>query len=136
MLALTVHGIEADHHTCTAYACISLNFLGVLPGSKAVIAHIYYNIHVVDELQVGILISLNILGPEQVTLDIRQCYASFPACTDIQVPINIIPKAQNCTPQVVYLVVPTTILPCSHITIGFATYKLLHIDRDYIFEPV
>ena len=89
---LRVHGLGAVTHTSTAYILLPMYFQGTCcSDKKKVLATFTQEVHLVDNLQAKMLISIDILGPEKIDLLLSQGVAHIGSC-NIDAEITAHPK--------------------------------------------
>src|SRR5438045_7710367 len=92
---LRVCGLGAVTHTSTVYILLSMYFPGTRHSDKKkVLATFTWEVHLVDNLQAKMLISVDILGPEKIDLLLSQGVAHIGSC-DIDAEITARPKGPH-----------------------------------------
>lgn len=74
---ITIRGIGDHRYPCSEYVVLKISITGKNDKSIAV-AQLQYKIHIVDDLKVKVLIRIDILGLEEVVIDIGRRKMRFP----------------------------------------------------------
>ena len=131
---ITVKGIGSSTHACDTYARVDLHFPASIDG-ELVIAKCTREIHIVDYLKAGLLVGIDILGPEGFVLDPGNKTAYIRSCDNAQIDLTVTPRKKKQTPLNVCSSSAVTIPPHSHVRLKANTRKPLGTDGHYIFEP-
>ena len=91
--------------------------------------------HVVDGMKAKMLIGMDVIGPEKITLDIPRRTAFIGSCKDAAIPITVTPRSNQRVSRPVKAGKNITIPPHSHMMIPIQEQDLPS-DRDLLFEPV
>lgn len=87
---ITVRGIGSRTHECQNYVRLSLYLPGSLNG-KVVVAHLERDVHLVDNLRANLLIGMDIIGPERISMDIPSRKAIIGGCRNMLIDLDITP---------------------------------------------
>ena len=131
---ITVRGIGTDRHSTDRYAIVPINLTGKDRKGNPAIARFRREVHLVEELKANFLVGTDILGPEQISIDLGKKEAHIGSC-GVTIPIDI--GSRNTTPavqRVVHLRKTTMIPPHSILSVPIRCLGVPK-DRDYIFEP-
>ena len=134
---VTVRGIGSHTHECNKYVVITVYIPGIVNDSPA-IASITHQLHVVDQLQAKILVGMDILGPEQAVLDIRQRQLTLPRCKNLQARLTVTPKLSRTTGKIVLAKELVTVPPNSVTPVPIQLKKKAYLppNQDFLFQPV
>ena len=67
---VTLRSIRKNRYTINKFAIIKFLFKGNIPEGKEVFIKFNRKVYIVNNLKANILLSINILGPEKVIIDI------------------------------------------------------------------
>ena len=132
---INVRGIGNAFRESDSYLLLDLYLDGVSRGSPAR-GYFRREVHIVNDLKCKVLLGMDILGAEQVTLNMKDKTMVLPTCKDLVVPIRIAPKPNARIRRVVHSK-DQTVIPAKAVA-QVPTYlkgKRLPDDRDYLFEP-
>ena len=132
---INVKDIENAHKKCDTYVLLALYLDGE---SKGVPARGYFRreVHVIKNLKCKLLLEMDILEAEQVTINLTNKTMVIPTCKDLVVPIRIAPKPNARIRRVVHSKDQAVIPPKSVAQVPtYMKSKPLPDDRDYLFEP-
>jgi hypothetical protein len=76
-IPIMVKGIGGKSHSSVDYTVLNFYIKGSTNKTKNAVAHIRWEIHVVDNLGPKLLIGMDIIGPEQIGMDIVNCQLVF-----------------------------------------------------------
>ena len=82
---VSVKSVRPGKHSLFDYATINLYF----PGNKRHTAVVHQEVHMINGLKTQMLISINFLGRESVTIDIGNKRATFGSCNNIVIPLEV-----------------------------------------------
>ena len=136
---LRVRGLGAVTHTSMAYILLPMYFPGTCHSDKKkVLAMFTWEVHLVDNLQAKMLISVDILGPKKIDLLLSQGVAHIGSC-DIDAEITACPKGPPIHATVhtrAHMMIP------AHTCIAVPVRHWLELLRDnltdawdFLFEP-
>ena len=131
---ITVRGIGTNKHLTDKYAIVPISLTGKDHKGHPAIARFRREVHLVEHLKANMLLGTDILGPEQITIDLGKKEAIIGSC-GVNVPIDI--GSRNNTPAIVRAVHirKTTQVP-PHSALAVPIHHLdIPKDRDYLFEP-
>ena len=132
---IRVHGIGDKLHDSSEYTELDFYVAGTLPDQSPAIAHFRREIHLVDDLRAHALLGADILGPEQVILDMGKRTITFPACSNLTASMELTPKGQRIV-RAVRSASKITIPPHTCLAVPVKIRgQSLPADRDYSFEP-
>ena len=94
-----------------------------------------HEIHIVDDLRAKVLIRMDILGPEEVVMDIGRRKMRFPQCGQIVAPLTITPKSIEGQVDRLVRSAKKIIVPLFSIRGILVNTKPLPADQDYLFQP-
>lgn len=86
-IPLKVRGIDSAKHNSNEFVSVSLYFLGRDKSKQLVYARINRKLHFVDSLRANILIENDIIGSEQISIDIAERTALVASCR-VCIPIS------------------------------------------------
>jgi len=89
-----MRGIGSKRHTSTKYVTLSLYLYRSLRGEQA-IAVIKREVYLVDNLAANLLISVDILAPEAIEINMKNKLITLGNCEGIIVPIRITPRGER-----------------------------------------
>ncbi|KAJ5752832.1 hypothetical protein N7520_008426 [Penicillium odoratum] len=131
---IPVSGIGSKHMS-SDYITIDLYMLGQHATCGQAAAKLTIEAHLVDNLKAQLLIGMDIMGSEQISLDFKHRRAIIASCDDIAVPIGICAKPDHVENRPVYASKRTTILPKQSGRVPVKVKTTLPRDRDLIFDP-
>jgi hypothetical protein len=106
---------------------------GILPDGSQAVGHIKRGARVVDKLRANLLIGMDILGPEDMVIDLERHVLRVNACAGLEAPIDIQPKAKRI-PRHIIRAKSTTMIP-PHTSMKIPILKKELPNRDFLFEP-
>lgn len=130
---LKVRGIRTSKHKTDKYVLETLYFPAINNKGQQVIVCIRYELHLIDNLKVNILIGNDIISAEGITINIAKERAYIPGYKTI-VPITARQHGQFVR-RVLYLTTRITIPPQLQAFVAM-NLLLLPSDRDFYFKPV
>lgn len=131
---ITVRGIGDRRHPCSEYVALKIYIAGKDDKGIAV-AQLQHAIHIVDDLRAKVLIGMDILGPEEVVMDIGRRKMRFPQCGQIVAPLTITPKSTEGRVDRLVRSAKRIIVPPFSIKGILVNTKPLPANRDYLFQP-
>ena len=129
-----VQGIGNQVHQCDEFVKLNIHVPGVLPDGTNAIGVLNRGARIVDNLRANMLIGMDILGPEEATIDLAKKVLQLGACNDLQAPVRITPKGMRIQKQIIRAKTTTTIPPHSSMMIPIIRKALP--NRDFLFEPI
>ena len=126
---INVRGIGQDKYVCNEYAEVEL----YLVGPKT--ARLRREVHIVDELKVKMLVGIDIIGPEGITIDIPRKKAIISSCQNVEIPISITSRSPSRTKAAIRSDTPIVVQPQHHQKVAIKATDLPS-DRDLLFEPI
>lgn len=133
--AIPVRGIGERIHNCSEYATFDLYIPGTVNGQPA-IAQITRGARIVEGLRANMLIGMDILGPEDISMIIPKRELHIGSCNNLITSISITPKSARVQ-RVVCAKKEVKIPPGSATTIPIKLKGkgALPKGRDLLFEP-
>jgi hypothetical protein len=134
---IPVNGIAAVL-VSTEYVIFDVFFPGINPRKiemPQVTGKITIEAHIVSKLKSKLLIGIDVLAPEAITMDFMRKTATIASCGSMEFPITLRAKPHHRTPRSVCAAERTVIPPNSQAQIPISVKGSLEEDRDYIFEP-
>jgi len=134
-LPINVRGIGSARNSTDEYAVLDMYIPGEVSGRK-VKAHIRREVHLVDNLKAKMLVGMDILAPEKMSLDLGSEQLFVRSCGDFVAPIQVTAKDNINVRRTVRNEKRIVIPPQSttRIPVQLRTSAPLP-DRDYMFEP-
>ncbi|RFU27753.1 hypothetical protein B7463_g8585, partial [Scytalidium lignicola] len=133
-MLLTVQGIAGNSYKTAEYAIIDIRIPSIESGkskdhhAKAVIQK---EVHIVDKLQANMLISIDVMVPEEMILDLGNKQLHISSCN---VTANVtVRQCARLQAKPVHAR-STTLIPL-HSIVQIPIHQAIHIDQDYIFKP-
>ena len=130
---ITVRGLGLNLHQTAEYAIIPLYFQGLdSAGTKVLAITSPREIHIVDQLKANILISMDVMVPENIDIIVTRAIASIGSCK-VEVPIEV--KSVGKTVRLPVHAKQMIVIPArseAQIPVHYATL----LDRDFLFEPM
>lgn len=133
-MPIRVRGIGDKKHNASHYTKLQM----YLPATNGATALIKREVHIVDNLSANTLISVNILKPEGMIIDLDKNLIIIQSCQNLEVPIKASGKGSRTN---------TTVFSQAHIVVAPHTNKRIQItgprhralrlptNRDLIFKP-
>ena len=132
LILIIVKGIGNRKHNASKYIRLKIYLLG-----KNGTAVIKRELYIVDNLSTKVLIGINIIKPEGITIDLGKDIIKVSTCDDMEIPINIITKGPY---------INATVFSSKRITIPAYTNIVVLVtgpkkrlclpdNRDLIFKP-
>ena len=82
---MEVRGIESVAHNANQFALMDI----YLQGTDGCVALIQREVHLVDELKANMLIGIDILAPEDVSINLSKQEAIITSCANVHIPLSI-----------------------------------------------
>lgn len=130
---IIVRDIGSNRHSTDEYAILSMYFEGSKEG-KPVQAHIRREVHLVDELKANILIRTDVLGPEEVVLDLGKKKAFIGSCK-VTIPIQVKAWSGKSVQRPVHILKTTIVPPLSTLAVPIHQLVTMPVGQDFLFEP-
>ena len=111
-----VCGIGHDTHLADEYTKIAI----FLPGKDRHIARIHQELHLVDNLGLNILLGINILAPEDVSMSPGSKMATIGSCDSIELDLTVQTCSSNMITCCVCMLMPMVIPAHTHMAIPIA----------------
>ncbi|KAH4258570.1 hypothetical protein HBI04_146040 [Parastagonospora nodorum] len=92
---MDLKGIGDDLYRCYSYANILIYFRGVTPDGIEACAAVNIEARIVRNLAPGLLLGMDVLGPEKIIIDIGKRHMLLPHCQGMRIPIATDPKAST-----------------------------------------
>ena len=132
--SVNVRGIKNAFHECVAFIVLNV-FLNETLNSKSVRNQLLREFHIIKNLKCRILIEMNVLEAEQISLNMINKVMIIPICKNLIIDIRIAPKPNVRIKRIVHSK-KKTIIPLKT-TAKISTYlkkRKLFNDRNYLFE--
>ena len=131
---IRVHELRSKIHSCSDFILLDL-YLNSKVDSQVKSAHIYHEVHVIDNLNVKLLLDLNILKSEEIIIDLKKKCLIIHSCQDLKISIRITLKMEMWVLHTVHFKNRVIILSNSVTAIltGIQGAKS-SADQDYLFE--
>lgn len=84
---ITVRGIGTAQYMTDEYAIVPFMFEGTQRG-QPILARFWREVHLVDNLKANLLIGIDVMGPELVTIDMGQKKVILESC-NVEIPVEI-----------------------------------------------
>lgn len=130
---LKVKGIGSLRHESDKFALMALFFMGNNTAGRVVFARIDCKLHLVDALKANMLIRNDIIGPEEISIDIAGQTAFISSC-GIEISIDAKQRG-HVVCQKVLSASPIVLSPQSEMAVS-VNYTSFLDDRDFLFQPV
>jgi len=127
---IQVRGIGAGTHQYGEHA----DLIVYLPGDKARTAVIQREVHIVRDLKAKMLVRIDIMGPEKISIMMDTAEATVGSCKTIRVPLSVHTRSANQVKRTILTERKTTISPRSQVNVNIVRTDLPK-DRDLLFEP-
>lgn len=89
--SITVRGIGSATHPCNKFVHLSIYFQGKAKGISR-IACIKRDFHIVEKLKAKMLLGMDIIGPKQISTDIKKRIAVIGSCKNFEIDLSVIAK--------------------------------------------
>lgn len=122
----------------TEYVVFDVFFPGYNPRkieAPSVTGKITIEAHIVPRLESKLLVGIDVLAPEGITMDLTRRVATITSCDNMEFPITLKAKPHHRPPRPVCAAFETVIPPRAQAQISTSLRGGLEKDRDYIFEP-
>lgn len=106
---IIVRGINFNKHATDQYVIVPINLSGMSKGNPA-IARFRREIHLAQDLKANILLKSDVLGPQQVTIDLEKIETHIVSC-DVTISIDIGSRNKISAVQQAVYIRQTTVLP-------------------------
>ena len=130
---MPVRGVGNKIVRTDEYVQIEMFVPGTIDGKPATGSFVM-EAHIVDDLKANMLIGIDNLEPQGITIDFKTATANVGACDNLTMPINIHARAEAHVKRVVKAKSTVTVPARSTIQVPVA-YKVMSPDRDFLFEP-
>ena len=131
--SLRVKGLGSAMHDTDEYVLIPMYLPGVKTDGNKALACVTREIHLVNGLKANLLMGNDIMGPEEIVLDVSKNEARIGSC-DITISISTRQQNGQYTKRPIRAQKAITIAPRAQQMLPVITPKNLP-DRDFIFEP-
>ena len=132
--AINVRGVGDTMHQCTDFAVLDF----YVPGSnsrKIVLAHFSREIYIVDKLKAKVLMGIDIIGLERMSVNVDLKLLTIRSCEDITVPVSVTPKPNSKIRRSIRSRGKMTIQPHALIQVPIKVAGVLPVGRDLSFQP-
>lgn len=127
---IPVRGLGATIHNSDQYAKVDIYLTGV-DGRTAVITR---EAHIVNDLRAKMLVGIDVLATEGITMDLPRKIAVISSYANIKVPLTITTKSTNQVSKAILAKQRTIIPPHSNLAVAIIEPDLPD-GRDFLFEP-
>lgn len=127
--SITVCELGLNTHESDEYAIIDL----YLSSKNEHIAIISHKAHLVDNLRAQMLVEIDILASEAVSMNLHRQVAVISSCDNVEVPLTVTTCFTNQINQLVYIKQCMIISSKSHNKVAISITELSH-DQDLFFE--
>ena len=135
MTKVTVWGIGNKTHECQKYVQLNLYLFDILNGEPTM-AHLNWDVHLVDELWAHLLIEMNIIDLKQISIDILSWKAVIRECKGLLTLIDIMFWKNDQIHQVIQIFTQIIIsLQFMHSITVKTGKQSLSDDWDLVFNP-
>ena len=131
--ALRVKGLGTAMHDTDEYVLIPMYIPGTKEDGTKVLCRIVREIHLVSDLKAHMLIGNDIVGPEQIVIDVSKSKATIGSC-GVTADITCRQRSQQYTRRAVRTKNALSVPPGSECLIAVARLDLPP-ERDFLFEP-
>ena len=131
---LPVRGIGSNKHFTNEFVLQDIYVPAKNDKAEDITLHFYRELHIVDDLKAGILIGTDIMGIENVVLDLPQRTAIIGSCDNARVSLNVTHRRTRRIERVVRIGSNTILPPRSKATVA-VSYTTIPEERDFLFEP-
>ena len=129
-----MHDIGSWTHKCQKYIHLSL-YLSDQLNERSAVVHIMYNVHLVDNFQINLLIDMNIIDSEHISTDISSWKIIIEECHNMLVNLIIMSQKNSYVQQIIWVSSKTVISSQSIQQVMIKTEKQsLFNDKDLIFH--
>ena len=119
-------------HKCQKYVCLNL-YLSDELNERITITYITSDVHLVNDLQANLLIDMNIIGPEQISMNISSWKIIIEGCCNMLVNLSIMSQKSHIHCIVRSFNKIVILLQSIH-QVKIKTDTLLLSDRDLVFH--
>jgi hypothetical protein len=134
-LTIKVRGVGNAIHECGEYAVIDLWIPGFSNGTEPTVAHIQRAVRPVDKLAANMLVGVDILGPEEVELNMKKRRITIESCGDFYTNVTVTPgtRIQGVIQAKKKVVIP----PKSKMEVPIVYRRRLQLPqgKDFLLEP-
>ncbi len=127
---IVVRGLGTGTHRCDEYAVLTI----YLPGNNDRLAVIIREVHIVNNLKAKMLVGIDILVPEDISIMLPSRKAIVGSCDDIELSLTVTTRSINPVRKAIMAHENTTIQPRSHANVLIVKTALPQ-NRDLLFEP-
>ena len=129
--SISVRGLGTTSHNTNEYTLLSF----YIPGMDGRTALVRREVHIVEELRAKVLMGIDIMGSEGITVDMSKKMAIIHSCDGISVPLSVTTRSNQRLHRPVLSKEVTTIPPRTVTMIPIKRHADLPQDRDFLFEP-
>lgn len=127
---IPVRGLSSTVHQSNQYARVDIH----LPETNGQTAVISREAHIVEDLKAKMLVGMDILAPEGITMNLPRKIAVIGSCGNIEIPLTITTKPANQVQHIILFKRRITIPPRSNLAVAVIPPELPQ-GRDFRFEP-
>ena len=133
---ITLRGIGSNRHATTEWTTLGFYMDGESEAGDSVTIKITRDFHIVDNLKANMLIGMDVLGPEQVTIDLPRNRVIFGSCNNVSVPVQTTARDNVRIRRVVRSERRQEVPPQSTAQVAVTVGGKAQLpDRDFLFEP-
>ena len=132
---LRVKGLGTATHDTNEYVLIPMYLPATKPDGTKVLCRIVREIHLVSNLKAHMLIGNDIVGPEQIVIDVSTSKATIGSC-GATADISCRQRSQQYTRRAVHTKKALSIAAGAERFIPVSEFDKLPPERDFLFEPI
>jgi len=129
LLLIQIKGIEAETHQCEKYTNLAI----YLSGDKIRTIIIEWEVHIVKDLKMKMLVSLDILSPEKIFIMMNNIEAVIKSCNNIRVPLTVHSWLANQVKKIILSEKTISISSRSYVTVNVVKTSLSK-NQDLLFK--
>ena len=114
---------------------ISMYLFITKPDGTKILYHILREVHLINNLKAHMLIGNNIVGPEQIVIDISKSKATINSC-DVITDISYRQRSQQYTRRALHISKALSIPPRFEYFIPMSEFNNLPSKRDFLFKSI
>ena len=125
---ILVQELSTTIHQSSQYIKISIYLSG-----KDCTAIIEWEIHIIKNLKIKMLLNMNILTPEDITMNLFRKVIIIGSCSNVEISLKITTKFTNSVSKAILVKQCTIILPWSNLTVAVIQPELSD-DHNFLFK--
>lgn len=133
--AINVRGVGDATHQCNTFAVLDFYIPGREASSKAVLAQISREVHIVDTLKAKVLVGMDIIGPERMSANVDTKLLTIGSCEGTIVPVTIMLRPNSKVRRSIRSRNKMTIQPHALMQVPIKIAGILPLGRDLSFQP-